>query len=149
MKPISPEATNLTGFTVIHSQLYRHGVQMQTIPLSILLNHFINFLRCYNRPLLVAHNAKGFDTPVLMRVLAENGLQQRFREVVSGFVDTLQLSKLIYPNLPSYSLTNLAEHFLQQNFNAHNGLEDAKILQRLFKTWSPHPSYITVCTNRI
>ncbi|CAB1453543.1 unnamed protein product [Pleuronectes platessa] len=53
--------------------------------------------------LLAAHNAKGFDAPILTRVLLQNHLLQEFQQVVSGFLDTLQLSKWLHPDLPGQS----------------------------------------------
>lgn len=143
MQPISKEVTDLTGFTVHGSSLYHNGVLVAAIPLKDLLNRFINYLRDFQNPILVAHNAKSFGAPVLRRVLAENGLQQVFKQVVPVFVDTLPLSKHMFPGLPSYSLKNLVDHFLGQQFAAHNAVEDAKILKRLFYTWNPSDDYIT------
>lgn len=147
--PLSKHVTDLTGFTVHGPNLYWHGVVMQTLSLKDVLRRFIDYLSQFYRPLLVAHNAEKFDAPVIMRVMAENGLQQRFRQVVSGFVDTFQLSKRLYPNLPGYSLTALARNFLGQQFDAHNALEDAKILEKLFNTWTPSKPHIDMCTHRI
>lgn len=145
--PLSQHVTDLTGFVVHGPHLYRHGVAMQTLLLKELLRRFINYLSQFYRPLLVAHNAEKFDAPVIMRVMAENGLLQQFRQVVSGFVDTYQLSKHLYPYLPGYSLTALARRFLGQPFDAHNALEDARILEKLFLTWRPSKQYIDMCTS--
>lgn len=145
--PLSKHVRDLTGFAVHGPYLYRHGVLVQTLLLKELLRRFIDYLSQFYRPLLVAHNAENFDAPVIMRVMAENGLQQRFRQVVSGFVDTFQLSKHIYSYLPGYSLKALASHFLGQQFDAHNALEDAKILEKLFITWNPSQYHIDMCTS--
>lgn len=115
---------------------------MPTIPVKDLLIRFITYLTQFHRPILVAHNAKYFDVPVLMRVLAENGLQQRFKQVVHRFLDTYPLSKAIYHDLPGYSLRALVDYFFGERFDAHNAVEDAKILQRLFYTWKPSDDII-------
>lgn len=145
-RPIPQKVMELTGLAVQGRCLYHHGLPVQTLPLRDLLNDFINYLRRFPRPLLMAHNAVKFDAPVLMRVLAENGLQQSFRQVVSRFMDTYLLSRHIYPNLPKYSLEFLVSYFLRQKFDAHDGLEDAKILQRLVNTWKPAESDIDMFT---
>lgn len=142
MLPLSQEVTALTGFTVHDLSLYRYGVPVPTIPLKDLLIRFITYLAQFHHPILVAHNAKYFDTPVLMRVLAENGLQQRFKQVVSCFLDTYQLSKYMYHDLPCYSLKVLVDYFFGEKFDAHNAVEDAKILQRLFYAWKPSDDYV-------
>lgn len=145
--PLSKHVRDLTGFAVHGPYLYRHGAVMQTLSLKDLLGRFIDYLSQFYCPLLVAHNAEKFDAPVIMRVMAENGLLQRFRQVVSGFVDTYLLSKRLYPNLSGYSLTALARSFLGQQFDAHNALEDARILEKLFNTWRPSKHHTDMCTS--
>lgn len=146
VRGISRGATNVTGFVVSGSRLYRYGDPVPTIPLRDLLIRFLAYLVQFHNPILVAHNAKWFDAPVLMRVLAENGLQQDFKQIVHGFLDTLQLSKQIYPSLPGYSLEALVNQFLGQHFDAHNAVEDAKVLQRLFYTWNPSDGIVNMYT---
>lgn len=146
-QPISEGAARITGFTVQGGALFHRGQPVPTMPLRDLLICFIEYLRAFNRPKLVAHNARFFDAPVLMRVLAENGLQDWFSQVVSCFVDTLNLSKLLYPNLiGGHSLKALVESFLGRRFDAHNALEDARILQELFYGWKDREFYIQNCT---
>lgn len=147
MEALTKDVTDLTGFTVHGSCLYRNGYPVPTIPLKDLLIHFIDYLDNFHHPILVAHNALHFDVPVLMRVLEENGLKQQFTQVVSGFVDTYQLSKHIYPGLPrGYSLKALVKQFLGQQFDAHNAEEDAKILEKLFYKWNPNDCYVKMFT---
>ncbi|XP_078023854.1 DNA polymerase III PolC-type-like [Epinephelus lanceolatus] len=145
-RPISPRATELTGLTQSRGTLYRHWTPLDTVFLYDALKDFIDFLR-YCRPrrckrphrrpvLLAAHNAKEFDAPILARVLQKCSLWEDFQQVVSGFVDTLLLSRNLY-DLHSYSLKSLAKHFLHRYYDAHDGLEDARILQELFDVWDP------------
>ncbi|KAL7401693.1 hypothetical protein ABVT39_003407 [Epinephelus coioides] len=145
-RPISPKASELTGITQSRGKLYRHGIPLDTVFLHDALNDFSDFLsscrprrrkRPHRRPVLLAgHNAKGFDAPILARVLQKCSLWEDFQQVVSGFVDTLLLSRNLY-DLPSYSLEFLAKHFLDRCYDAHNALEDARILQELFDVWDP------------
>lgn len=117
------------------------------MPLRDLLIRFIDFLRNFHCPKLVAHNAQCFDVPVLMRVLAKNGLQQQFMQVVPYYVDTLQLSRRRNHDLPDgHSLKALAKYYLGRNFDEHNALEDAKILQMLFYNWNLAEFYISRST---
>ena len=87
--------------------------------------------------LLAAHNARGFDIPVLTRALQRCFLTQRFQTLGSRFLDTFLLSKELYPRLDSYSQVNLVRHFLGKNYNAHNALEDVRALQELYSSWGP------------
>ncbi|XP_049429310.1 DNA polymerase III PolC-type-like isoform X1 [Epinephelus fuscoguttatus] len=145
-RPISPKASELTGLTQSRGTLYRHGTPLDTVFLYDALNDFIDFLsscrprrrtRPHRRPvLLAAHNAERFDAPILARVLRKCSLWEDFQQVVSGFVDTLPLSRNLY-DLHSYSLEFLVEYFLHRDYDAHDGLEDARILQKLFGFWDP------------
>lgn len=146
LRGISEGAERITGFAVYGSRLYRYGDPVPTIPLRDLLIQFLTYLAQFRNPILVAHNANGFDAPVLMRVLAENGLQHDFKQKVHGFLDTLQLSKHIYPSLQRYSLKDLVNQFLGQHFDAHNAVEDAKVLQKLFYTWNPRDVIVEMYT---
>uniref|UniRef100_A0A8C5D9G8 exodeoxyribonuclease III n=1 Tax=Gouania willdenowi TaxID=441366 RepID=A0A8C5D9G8_GOUWI len=136
-KALSESAASITGFTVKENQLFLNGKLISTTPLLTALEAFIDFLYSFQCPvLLVAHNAMRFDTPILTRVLRHHSLYVRFQKVVEGFVDTLPLSKRLCFDLPSYSLKYLVQHYLKKTFNAHNAVEDARILQELFRAWN-------------
>ncbi|XP_042364144.1 DNA polymerase III PolC-type-like [Plectropomus leopardus] len=149
-RAVTKGAQQVTGFTVGDDGLFRHGRPVDTVPLVDALTSFINFLRSFRRPvLLAAHNARRFDAPVLTRVLQTLSLWQEFQQVVSGFVDTLPLSKNLYPNLGSHSQRNMVRHFLGVDYEAHNAVEDAKMLQELFNSWRPNNgdvSRVTIST---
>ncbi|XP_049429318.1 protein PML-like isoform X4 [Epinephelus fuscoguttatus] len=145
-RPISPKATELTGLTKSRGKLYRHGTPLDTVFLYDALNYFIDFLSSCRPVLLAAHNAERFDAPILARVLRKCSLWEDFQQVVSGFVDTLPLSRNLFPGLHSYSLESLAKHFLHRDYDAHDALEDAKILQELFNLWRPDNGNISKVT---
>uniref|UniRef100_A0A3P9I3D8 exodeoxyribonuclease III n=1 Tax=Oryzias latipes TaxID=8090 RepID=A0A3P9I3D8_ORYLA len=139
----SCSATQVTGFTVTSDGLFLRGCRKQTTPLRDALNDFLNFLRSFRRPvLLAAHNARRFDAPVFTRVLAQNSLLLEFQQVVCGFLDTFLLSKSLYPRLASYSQEYLVQTFLWESYNAHDAVEDARMLQELYRAWKPHPSKV-------
>ncbi|XP_044048665.1 uncharacterized protein LOC122874627 [Siniperca chuatsi] len=137
-RALTDSARKVTGFTVQYDTLFCHGVPVDTIPLVEALTSFIAFLRSFRRPvLLAAHSARRFDAPVLTRVLRQFSLRQEFQQVVSGFLDTFLLSKNVFRGLGSYSQENLVRHYLGKTYKAHDALEDARMLQELFNTWSP------------
>ncbi|GAA6227059.1 uncharacterized protein LOC111229798 [Lates japonicus] len=137
-RTLTESARQVTGFTVCDDGLFLHGVPVDTIPLVEALTSFIAFLRSFRCPvLLAAHNARRFDAPVLTRVLQQCYLRQEFQQVVFGFLDTFLLSKNLYRGLASYSQENMVRHFLGKTYNAHNAVEDAKMLQELYETWKP------------
>lgn len=135
-REITESAKQVTGFTVSNGILFLKGKPVDTIPLDQALTSFIAFLRSFQRPvLLAAHSAMRFDAPVLMRVLKQCSLRQEFLQVVSGFLDTFPLAKNIHRNLKSYSQIYMVSHFLGETYNAHNAVEDARMLQKLFIAW--------------
>ncbi len=47
------------------------------------------------------------------------------------FIDSFRIARKICPNLPSYSLANLANHFSIQNPQAHRALADAMTTKKI------------------
>lgn len=144
---LTDSATRVTGFTVTGGRLFLRGDPMVTTPLAEALTSFIAFLRSFRRPvLLAAHNAMRFDAPILARVLRNCSLQQEFQQVVCGFLDTFLLSKNLFHDLGSYSQEYMVRKFLGKTYNAHNAVEDARMLQELYKTWTPSRYNVSRCT---
>lgn len=75
---------------------------------------------------LVAHNA-AFD----MRVLSSLLLNYDIDVPELKYLCSLQISRRVWPKLPSHALTSLSEHF-GMNYNAHNALDDAINCGKLF-----------------
>nr|XP_020476860.1 uncharacterized protein LOC109972387 [Monopterus albus] len=145
-RALTESAARVTGFTVSGDRLLLRGAPVDTTPLVEALTSFIAFLRSFRRPvLLVAHGALRFDIPVLTRVLKQYSLWQEFQQVVSGFLDTLQLSKNLFRGLGSYSQEYMVQHFLGKTYNAHNAVDDARMLQELYKMWRPSRRSISKC----
>ncbi|KAF7653296.1 hypothetical protein LDENG_00085010 [Lucifuga dentata] len=147
-RPLTESAMRVTGFRVRDNALLLHGQPVVTTPLHQALSSFIDFLRSFRRPvLLVAHGAKRFDAPVLSRVLRQYSLKHEFQQVVSGFLDTFCLSKKLFPyQLSSFSQESMVKHFLGKSYNAHNAVEDARMLQELYKRWNPRRRDLIGCT---
>ncbi|XP_059192039.1 DNA polymerase III PolC-type-like isoform X1 [Centropristis striata] len=136
--PIDEGATRENGFTVHNGYLYRNGNYIPTTGLYRTIKSFIQFLSSFDGPVwLAAHNARWFDAPILARVLRRCHQWWKFQEVVSGFVDTLPLSRFLYPELRSHKQPYLVKHFLGETYDAHDAKEDATMLERLFNYWDP------------
>ena len=80
---------------------------------------------------LLAHNAKRFDSKLIIYALEKYDLLSSFQECVLGFIDTLTLFKKALPGRKKYSQEKLVADLLGMSYAAHNSLEDAKALQRL------------------
>ncbi|MBN3314054.1 PML protein, partial [Atractosteus spatula] len=145
---MTDEASRITGFTVQGQALLLHGGPVNTVTHREALSSFIDFLRTFHRPLLVAHNAKRFDCPVLSRALDEFSLKDEFQQVVAGFLDTFLLGKelLAASKVTKYSQQYLVKLFLHKTYMAHNALEDVRALQELYNKWNPAPAM--VCKQR-
>ncbi|XP_036390550.1 uncharacterized protein LOC118781649 [Megalops cyprinoides] len=132
-------ASAVTGFRVRRRRLYLHHHLVTTTTHQEALTSFLAFLRMLVRPLLVGHNIKRFDCPVLARVLDEFQLGAEFRQVTSGFLDTLPLARdlLRGSGLQSYRQENLVKAILGVSYPAHDALEDVKALQRLYSALMP------------
>ncbi|KAK9516313.1 hypothetical protein VZT92_024252 [Zoarces viviparus] len=148
-RELTESATRVTGFTVSDGKLFLKGTPVNTVPLADALTSFIDFLRSFRSPvLLAAHSAMRFDAPVLRRVLRELSLLQEFKQVAAGFLDTFPLSKNLF-RLSSYSQVNMVRHFLKKTYDAHNAVEDATMLQELFNKWHPSTRDISRVTSPI
>ncbi|XP_042352398.1 DNA polymerase III PolC-type-like [Plectropomus leopardus] len=141
LRRISEKAEELTGFTVSYGRLFRHGECLYTDTVNRALRKFIRFLQSCSSDgspvLLAAHNAWDFDAPILTRLLQRFSLLEDFQLAVSGILDTLVLSRICNPFMRYHRLTSLARYFLRRNYDAHNALEDARVLQELFDLWDP------------
>lgn len=134
---IAEGASRVTGLTSRGQKLFLHKQPVDTIPIKEALELFISYLRTFNKPLLVGHNSKRFDCRILLRILEEFYLIDEFLDVVSGFLDTLLLSREMF-TLPKYSQPFLVEHFLHRGYGAHNATEDVRALQDLYRVWNPN-----------
>ncbi|XP_048829193.1 DNA polymerase III PolC-type-like [Brienomyrus brachyistius] len=136
---ITAGASRVTGFTVEGDRLLQHGQPVWTVPLGQALIEFLTFLRGFHRPVLVAHNALDFDAPILLRNLSSFSLCNELTRIIVGFLDTLRLSRDLpeCSGLTKFSQEYLVKWFLGKSYMAHDALEDSKLLQELFRVWSP------------
>ncbi|XP_078112758.1 DNA polymerase III PolC-type-like [Sander vitreus] len=150
-RPIAAKVSQLTGFTVYNGRLYLRGRRVRTKPIFYALTFFINYLSKFSGPvLLAAHNAKRFDALVLSRLLQKFSLGPWFQQVVSGFVDSLMLSRKLYPprliSGMKYSQKSLVYEFLRESYDAQNAMKNAMMLQKLFNFWRPSSFYVEKVT---
>lgn len=112
--PLSPGIIKLTGITPSMLQ----GARDQ----DAVLADFLEFLP--DNALCIAHNA-AFD-----RQFLRIATQDRFRHPV---LDTVELSRICFPNLPSHSLAVLSETFgFTNEKNSHRALADCETLAQLW-----------------
>ena len=76
--------------------------------------------------LLIAHNAD-FDTGFIRVAAKALGL-----EFKNPYLDTLGLARALIPELKSYKLDKLADHYKLGDFNHHRASDDAEMLANIF-----------------
>ena len=101
--PITSSATEITRFEVHNGMFFHHGNKVDALAVSASLDSLFRFLEKLKNVVLVGHNIKTFDCPVLLQVLESCLLLSKLTEVVKGFLDTWLLFKLVYPDRHSYS----------------------------------------------
>ena len=72
--------------------------------------------------MLVGHNVKSFDMPILINHLIECNLFSASCRVVHGFIDSLLVSKRVVPKEEvngCYKQENLVHILLGESYNAH------------------------------
>lgn len=141
-------ASKVTGFKVHRQRLYLHRQPVLTNSLREVLVSFIAFLQMLGRPLVIGHNIRRFDCVLLARALDEFGLRAEFESLVSGYVDTLPLSREVLKDygLESFRQENLVRELLGTSYKAHDALEDVRALQALYDVLRPKPEVI--CRHR-
>ena len=114
-KPIPPEITELTG---ISDETVRDAPELRDA-----VERFLAFAG--DRP-LVAHNA-GFDMSFLTAACKRLEIDRAFTSI-----DTLEMSRILMPDLGKYKLNILAKHLQVGPFEHHRASEDAAVLGRIW-----------------
>nr|XP_020479719.1 protein PML-like [Monopterus albus] len=137
-------AAKVTGFRVRRQKLYLNRKLVLTNSLQEVLVSFIAFLQMLCRPLVIGHNIRRFDCPVLARALDKLNLRAQFESSIAGCVDTLPLSREMLKDrcLKSFSQENLVRELVGVNYKAHDALEDVRALQTLYSVLQPTPDLV-------
>lgn len=141
---MQPQAARVTGFRVRGRRLYLRRRLVLTNSLREVLVAFIAFLQMLGRPLVVGHNIRRFDWPLLGRALDELDLRADFESSVSSCVDTLPLARemLAGRGLRSFRQENLVRELLGVDYKSHDALEDVRALQALYRALRPTAEFV-------
>ena len=80
---------------------------------------------------LIAHNGRVFDFRVLSYAICKVGMVSEFSNHVLAFVDSLSILRSKVPKLSSYKQEFLAGYFCQEYYNAHDAVDDVKMLSKI------------------
>jgi DNA polymerase III alpha subunit (gram-positive type) len=83
--------------------------------------------------MMVAHNGRRFDFPILVEALSGTGQMATFCTQVTSFVDSLPMLKELLPGQLSYKQESLAHHLLKAKYDAHDAGEDVKALAMILE----------------
>lgn len=138
MKPtccnISISASEATGLTYIGGVLKHKGKAVESLQASDGLQRFLQFLSQFPDSILLGHNIQNFDLPVLIHQLSKYNLLKAFETAVTGYLDTLKLSRKAFPkaDVGNYKQQNLVQKLIGETYEAHNAIADVSSLQNLF-----------------
>ena len=125
-KPIQPKAAEKHNILINGDKIYYMNKPVKYTDPKNAMQMFSQYLTQFSGGIiLAAHNGYKYDFPRLSRVM--NSVHVEFPRCVKGFLDTLNLMRILYPGLKSHSLKNL----VAENYEAHNALADAEALQNL------------------
>jgi len=82
-----------------------------------------------------------FDDPIILRHFNNIGLLNAFLEVVTGFVDTLDVMKAALPKrTESFKQTSLGALYEIDTEDAHDAVGDVRILSKIIESAGIIPS---------
>ncbi|XP_063400480.1 uncharacterized protein LOC134685041 isoform X2 [Mytilus trossulus] len=136
-KPITPKAQEITGIKVEGSKMFCHDKEVKSVGIKEALKMLILFLAQYKKNVIIGHNIKSYDIPVLFCALNNCSIMNEFSCSILGFLDTLQLFKSLLPGLTSYAQSNLYNTVLNETYDGHDSMEDVVALSRLFHHLAP------------
>ncbi|NLD16025.1 MAG: PolC-type DNA polymerase III [Tissierellia bacterium] len=114
-EPLKDEIIALTGIT--------DSMLVNQPEINEVVDDFNKFI---SNSILVAHNAS-FDISFIKNSFERYGL-----EFKKPYIDTLELSRIFYPNVRSHSLGNVAKRLGVSLENAHRAVDDAKATGEIF-----------------
>ncbi len=118
-RSISATITKLTGIS--------NATVANSPKIGSVLFEFDHFIDNY---ILVAHNAANFDIKFI-----DEAYKRIFgKTLANNYIDTLQISRAVFPDMPNHKLKTLVEEFGLNANNTHNAMDDANCVYQLFIT---------------
>ncbi|XP_033759588.1 uncharacterized protein LOC117341837 [Pecten maximus] len=131
--PIRETAMEVTGIVVTAGKMTVHGKCVDAEDITSGLLKFLNWLQTYQNVILVAHNGRKFDFPVLMNTVKSLKQSKMLFQSVEGCIDSLSVFKKVFPGQTNYKQETLMSSILGQTYGAHDAKEDILALSLLLK----------------
>ena len=125
---LSPDIIKITGIT--DEMLNTQGREYNQV-----IHDFYTYITSdtnNDRVFLIAHNGDAFDKIFLKTQLKKLNLQLPSKV---NFVDSIFVTKLLYPKLYSHSMASLGKYFAVINESAHRAAGDVNALIKLWDIW--------------
>ncbi|XP_072355133.1 protein PML-like [Scyliorhinus torazame] len=141
--PMTEAAAAITGIQVMDGILYLRGEAQPTCSLQEAMTAFLQFLQSLDRPLLAGHNIWIRDCQILYKAWGDLFVKDQFVRCVSGFLDTLWLSRDIVPRsmVRNFKLKHLITGCVGELF-LDGTLNYVRALQELYWVLSPTSGHI-------
>ena len=135
-KTITKGATGATGITYENGDLIRNNKPLSAVTIPVALMDFVDFIKTFDKPVIIGHNIAAFDVPILFNRLKEFNMVAEFNSNISYFVDTLTLARAKYkrPHIENHKQETLVRTLLGKTYDAHNAESDVRALQDLYVT---------------
>lgn len=132
-KMISDIASQVNGITVEGLKLCYKKNPVVAVQVKQAMESFVCFVKeAGEQIVLVAHNERRFHKRHLLRVMDSVGIQ--LPPNVKGFLDSMLLAKVFYPDRNIYKQRNLVSDILGVPCEARNAAANVKTLQSLMDT---------------
>jgi len=125
---LSPEIIKITGIT--DELLLTQGKPYNKSIVDFF--EYITSEKSYDRIFMIAHNGDAFDKIFLKTQLKKLDL---YLPTKVNFIDSIFVSKLLYPKIFSHSMLSLGKYFSVVNENAHRASGDVNALIKLWNIW--------------
>lgn len=130
-EPISAGARQVTGLSVDGDRLLHLGQPVEATDIKSALQLFTAWVKKIPNCVLVAHNGKKFDFPVIVNALNCAGVYDMFVDGTKALVDSLSLFRKVIPGRKSYKQEDLVHDILNTSYGAHDAAEDVHALGSL------------------
>ncbi|XP_028412163.1 uncharacterized protein LOC114534884 [Dendronephthya gigantea] len=128
---VTSGATAVNKLRKRRGALYQGRERLKAVYLNQGIARFLAWLKMKTPSLLIAHNGRAFDAKHLINAIASCKQMSEFSQAVIGFSDSLTAFRELFPERKTYKQTDLAKDLLRATYNAHNALDDVRILQKL------------------